>query len=101
MPAESTLVGSEGVAVPDLDAPHALEREVHRRLQSQPGLDIKSLVVRRLPNGVCLEGRIEAENDAVDLRRLMSGLAGVDELVNHIVICSPSTCREVSPPPRG
>jgi hypothetical protein len=75
--------------VRDLDAPHHMEREVHRRLQGQPGIDIKSLVVRRTPSGVCLEGRIETQDRDVDLRQLMAGIPGLSEVINHLVVCCP------------
>ncbi|MDZ4686922.1 MAG: hypothetical protein SH850_17750 [Planctomycetaceae bacterium] len=103
MPAATTLVGPGETArpVPNLDAPHSLEREVHRRLQAQPGLEIKSLVVRRTPNGVCLEGRIEMPDGNVDLRQLMIGVPGLNELINHLVVCSPGPGHEVAPPRRG
>lgn len=76
-------------SVGDLDAAHHLEREVHRRLQAELGIDIKSLVVRRIPAGVCLEGRIETQDRDVDLRRLMAGIPGLNEIVNHLVVCCP------------
>lgn len=73
----------------DLDSAHTLEREVHRRLQGEPGLDIKSLVVRRTPIGICLEGRIETQDHEVDLRALMAGISGLGEVINHLVVCCP------------
>jgi hypothetical protein len=77
------------VPVRDLDAPHNLEREVHRRLQGEPGLEIKSLVVRRTPAGICLEGRIETQDRDVDLRRLMADIPGLGDVLNHLVVCCP------------
>ena len=103
MPAATTPAGPVEAVRPiaDLDAPHSLEREVHRRLQTHPGLEIKSLVVRRTPSGVCLEGRIEMQDGNVDLRRLMTGVPGLNELINHLVVCSPGPGHKVTPPPRG
>jgi hypothetical protein len=69
------------------DAPHELEREVQRRLHGQPGLDVKSLVVRRTPNGICLEGRIEVQERNVDVRSLMADIPGLGEVINHLVVC--------------
>jgi hypothetical protein len=67
------------------DAPHRLEQAVHRRLRSQPGLKIASLVIRRIPNGVCLEGVLE--NDAnQDICNLARSVAGVDAVLNHLVV---------------
>src|SRR5271155_106790 len=58
-----------------LAAPHGLEEAVHRRLRSQPGLRIASLVIRRIPNGVCLEGVLEsdADQDVCNLARSVAG----------------------------
>ena len=68
-----------------LAAPHGLEEAVHRRLRSQPGLRIASLVIRRIPNGVCLEGVLENDADQ-DVCNLARSVAGVDEVLNHLVI---------------
>ncbi len=66
-------------------APHGLEQAVHRRLRSQPGLQIASLVIRRIPNGVCLEGVLESDTEH-DICTLARSVAGVDEVLNHLVI---------------
>lgn len=68
-----------------IGAPHGLEQAVHRRLRSQPGLQIASLVIRRIPNGVCLEGVLEGETDH-DICNLARSVAGVDEVLNHLVV---------------
>ncbi len=67
------------------DAPHGLEQAVHRRLRSQPGLKIASLVIRRIPNGVCLEGVLEGDPEQ-DVCNLAKTVAGVDEVLNHLVV---------------
>jgi hypothetical protein len=74
---------SEGSGL--VDAPHGLEQAVHRRLRSQPGLHIASLVIRRIPNGVCLEGVLESDADH-DVCNLVRSVAGVDAVLNHLVI---------------
>ncbi|MBI1345856.1 hypothetical protein GC163_06160 [bacterium] len=66
--------------------PHSLECEVHARLSQHPGLTVKSLVVRRIPNGVCLEGRIETQDDAFDPARFVRQIPGLGEVVNHLVV---------------
>ena len=68
-----------------VDAPHGLEEAVHRRLRSQPGLRIASLVIRRIPNGICLEGVLESDTDE-DVCNLARSVAGVDEVLNHLVV---------------
>jgi hypothetical protein len=70
-----------------LDAPHGLEQAVHRRLRSQPGLQIASLVIRRIPNGVCLEGILESQPEH-DVCNLARSVAGVDAVLNHLVVRS-------------
>jgi len=70
------------------EAPHGLEQAVHRRLCSQPGLQIASLVIRRIPNGVCLEGVLESDA-ALDICTLARSIAGVDEVRNRLVIRRP------------
>jgi len=67
------------------DAPHGLEHAVHRRLRAQPGLEIASLVIRRIPNGVCLEGVLEGDS-VQDVCNLARSVAGVDEVLNHLVV---------------
>ncbi|HXY33683.1 MAG TPA: BON domain-containing protein [Planctomycetaceae bacterium] len=67
------------------DAPHRLEEAVHRRLRSQPGLRFASLVIRRIPNGVCLEGVLESDAEH-DICRLVRSIDGVAEVLNHLVV---------------
>lgn len=69
-----------------LASPHSIEQEVCRRLQQQPQIVVKSLVVHRTPNGVCLEGRIEASDDTVDIPRLMRGIPGLEEVIDRLVV---------------
>jgi len=67
------------------DAPHRLEQAVQRRLLAHPELRFSSLVIRRIPNGVCLEGVLE--NDAeLDVSSLARSVAGVQEVLNHLVV---------------
>ena len=42
-----------------VEAPHRLEHAVQRHLLSHPELRFSTLVIRRIPNGVCLEGVLE------------------------------------------
>jgi hypothetical protein len=51
-------------------------------------LQIASLVIRRIPNGVCLEGVLESDA-AQDVCTLARSIAGVDEVLNHLVIRRP------------
>jgi hypothetical protein len=69
---------------PRVDLPHGLEHAVHRRLLAQPGLQIASLVIRRIPNGVCLEGVLESD-PGQDICNLARSVAGVEQVLNHLV----------------
>jgi hypothetical protein len=40
-----------------------LETEIRRALSSAEGTNIESLVIRRLPNGICLEGVVRVSSD--------------------------------------
>jgi hypothetical protein len=73
--------------MPQSDARNQLASDVRRALLSEDGLDIASLVVRRVPNGVCLEGVIRVNGDDVDVCRAVRKLAGIGEILNHLVVC--------------
>lgn len=66
--------------------PHQLELEVRRRLMAEPSLNFDSLVVRRIRNGLCLEGVLETSDDASDVSRLVRGICGVPQVLDHLVI---------------
>jgi len=68
-----------------IDASHRLEQAVQRRLLSNPSLRFSSLVIRRIPNGVCLEGVLENAAD-LDVCTLARSIVGVDEVRNHLVV---------------
>jgi hypothetical protein len=68
---------------------HPVEYEVLRRLQTQPQLRISSLVIRRIPSGVCLQGVLESDPEHVDLVELLRGIEGVKTVVNQLVPCRP------------
>jgi len=64
-----------------------LETDVRRALSASNGLDIGSLVVRRIPNGICLEGVIRVSSDDFDVCGGVREIEGVGEVVNHLVVC--------------
>jgi hypothetical protein len=65
--------------------PHELECRIQRRLQSHPGLRFTRLTVHQCPQGVCLEGLLELNEDGLDLCELVNEIAGVRAL-NHVVM---------------
>lgn len=66
--------------------PHRIEQDVQRELLSHPELQFSSLVVHRIPNGICLEGILETGQDCPDISRLAQTISGVDEVLNHLVV---------------
>lgn len=66
--------------------PHRLEQDVRNRLMSDPNLNFTSLVVRRVGDGLCLEGVLETNGDPVDVARLVRRVCGVPKVLNHLVI---------------
>lgn len=67
-----------------------LAQNVRRELLNCPGLQFSSLVVRRIQNGVCLEGVLETNDSNDDVCRLVRGVAGVDRVLNHLVVRQPA-----------
>jgi hypothetical protein len=66
--------------------PHQIESEVRRALIARPELNFKWLVVRRLSNGVLLEGVLEADVSAPDVDQLAREVAGVECVVNRLMV---------------
>lgn len=86
--------------------PHQVEEEVRRELMGQSDLRFSSLVVRRIPGGVCLEGVLEvdeSEQSAVgtpDVDNLARRVAGVEAVLNHLVVQRCTEGRR-APTPKG
>ena len=77
--------------------PHRIEQEVQRVLLGDPSLRFSSLVIRRLGNGVCLQGVLETNDESPDVCAVAQRVAGVEKVLNHLVI----TSRESRVPPKG
>lgn len=95
--ATSIVVTSEGgaqapprfasQALDESSTPHQIEQEVQRELLSQPSLRFASLVVRRIDNGVCLQGVLEADDDLPpDVCHIARRVSGVRQVLNRLVI---------------
>lgn len=65
--------------------PHELECRIQRSLQAHPRLRFSRLTVHQCPQGVCLEGSLETNDDGLDLCELVNEIAGVRAL-NHVVM---------------
>ncbi|MFN0050981.1 MAG: BON domain-containing protein [Planctomycetales bacterium] len=67
-------------------SPHHVEQEVQRELMAQPRLHFSSLVVRRINNGVCLQGVLESDEEAPDVCSIAQRIDGVREVLNRLVV---------------
>jgi len=79
------------------ETPHRIESEVRRALLGHPDLHFKVLVVRRVQNGVYLEGVLDAEVSAPDVSDLASQVPGVECVINRLLVrrswSAPRHCR--------
>jgi len=71
-----------------VSSPHRIEQDVQRELLAQPSLHFASLVVRRINNGVCLQGVLEADADSPDVCSIAQRVSGVQNVLNHLVVAS-------------
>jgi hypothetical protein len=74
---------------------HEIEYEVQRRLLDEPGLRFSSLVIRRVNDGVCIQGVLETETDAPDLSRLARQVNGVKRVIDQVVVRNVSSTSDV------
>ncbi len=74
--------------MPEDASTHAIETRVRRELLSSSQLSVSSLVVRRMPNGVCLEGIVKVHDDSVDVDAVVKQISGVEEVRNHLLVCA-------------
>lgn len=77
----SSLVNAQ---VGSAAGPHELECRIQRGLQAHPGLKFVRLTVHQCPQGVCLEGLLETNEDGIDLCDLVNEIAGV-KAINRVV----------------
>ena len=72
-----------------VEHPHSIEEAVLRRLREQPDLRFSSLVIRRIKDGVCVEGVLETDDTCPDLCSLAREVAGVEQVLNRLIIRKP------------
>lgn len=70
-----------------VSSPHSLESLVRRKLLAQAEFTFSSLVVHRIPNGVCLEGVLQSADCGADVSKTALGVDGVSEVQNHLLVC--------------
>ncbi len=68
---------------------HQLEQDVRSRLMAEPTLNFTSLVVRRVHDGLCLEGVLETNDNAPDVARIVRRICGVSQVLDHLVVHRP------------
>lgn len=74
------VVSPERCAMP----PYTIEKKVQRTLAAQPGMQILTLTVHRMKDGVCLEGTLETDRPCPDLADLLQQIVGVERVVNRL-----------------
>ena len=67
-------------------SPHQVEQDVRRALLSQPNLHFSSLVVRRIADGVCLQGILQTDGETPDVCSIAQRVSGVNCVLNHLLI---------------
>lgn len=67
-------------------SPHQIEQDVRSVLLAQPTLKFSSLVVRRIADGVCLQGVLERNEGSPDVSSIAQRVAGVNCVLNHLLI---------------
>jgi len=74
--------------------PHAIETAVRNKLAGQKAIRVLKLAVHRVQDGVCLEGVMETDEDRQDVTEIVREIAGVDKVIDHLLILpsSPCTC---------
>ncbi len=85
-PARRGELDSYSETAPDSGEPHRVERLVQQHLLSCPDASFSSLVIRRVPNGICLQGVLEADSDIPDVDSLARQVAGVNQVINRLVV---------------
>jgi hypothetical protein len=71
---------------------HEIEQAVWRELQNAPHIHFSSLTVRRVRDGVCLQGVMEFEDDQAnrDVCDLVRRVAHVQNVVNQLLVREPA-----------
>lgn len=63
-----------------------VEANIRRQLLAEEGLTFSSLVVRRVADGICLEGVLEVDADNVDVAAAALRIIGDEPVQNHLVV---------------
>lgn len=63
-----------------------VERHLHQSLMALQQVTFSSLTVRRIEDGVCLQGVLEYNDSVPDVCQLAQQVAGVENVLNRLVI---------------
>lgn len=76
---------------------HMLEYDVNRRLNAEEDFAFQNLVVRRVPDGICLEGSLVTDATDVEARiwRIVREVVDGGVVHNHLFV------RRAAVPPKG
>lgn len=65
---------------------HSLETRVRHELMAHPEMEFSTLVVHRIPDGLCLEGVVSTTADRDGFCQLVKEVAGVNSVINQLVM---------------
>lgn len=68
----------------EICSPHGFEQQVRFELESAH--QFSSLVVRRIPGGICLQGVLDVDDSLPDVDSLARRIAGVERVLNQLVM---------------
>ncbi len=74
-------------------SPHRIEEEVRRCLAASPQLRIHSLVVRRIDQGICLQGVVDSPESTRDACSIARTVSGVDRVLNRLMVAPSAPAR--------
>lgn len=83
-------MATQAPVLPQRKSCHDIETSVRRELMAVPGVTVSSLVVRRVPNGVCLQGILRCPDASFDICDAVRRVPGVHQILNQMVVCSDS-----------
>lgn len=76
------------------DIGHTVERDVQHKLLVDSEFHISSLVVHRVPDGICLQGtlwQIDEKDNLQEVSRSAKCVQGVQQVLNHLVLQTPES----------
>jgi BON domain len=86
--AATPITDSSSLADSHFSLAHLIEQGVRRELLSHEEWEFHSLVVHRMPDGVCLQGVLECDNPKTidEIVKVTRQIPGVSKVINQIVV---------------